>query len=170
MTITSVRNPVTGLYEAVDDSTDPGQEIFYSANATGTALALATTAPPGAGTSLLCSGLVPSSTRPIWLYGEAFVDVTTAPAASGTGTCTVVIYDDQGTPVQADGGDIVPFESGSGTQGYGKAVVWARIPPNTAQRTYTLYANRGGDSTFRAQVLNGAIASVFRSMLTATYR
>ncbi len=148
----------------------PGAEIFYSANATGTPLALATTAPPGAGTSLLCSGLVPQTFRPVMLYGEAFVDVTTAPAAGGTGTATLLVYDDQGTPVFADGGDVVSFEGGSGTAGVAKAIFWARIPPSTPSRTYTLYCNRGGDGTFRANIMNGQNSSAFRSLLTAVYR
>lgn len=146
-----------------------GQEIFYSANVTGTTLALGSTLPTAAGTSLLCSGLVPQSTRPIWLYAEAFADVTTAPAAGGTGNVNLLVYDDQGTPVMADGSGIEPFESGSGTSGYARCAYSARIAPNTTSRTYTLYAYRTGDSTFRASILNGANAPVYRSYLRAAY-
>lgn len=148
----------------------PGTEIGYSANATATQLALATTAAPGAGTSLLCSVVVPQTPRPVWLQAEATAKCTTAPAASGTGLVNLFVYDDQGTPVVADGAGSIAFESGSGTAGVINIRLTARIPPNTASRTYTLYANRSGDSTFRAQIQNGLGSVVYRSYLTAIYR
>jgi hypothetical protein len=110
--------------------------------------------------------VLPLSSRPIWLEGFAIVDVTTAPAASGTGIVTLSAVDDQGSPVTV-GADVKPFESGSGSAGYGGAFFRCRIAANTPARTYTLMANRGGDSTFRASVLNGGISPAFRSYLAA---
>lgn len=140
-----------------------GQELGYVEDVSGTPLALTTT--PGNSTGL--SMVVPNQARPVWLEGEVLVDVTTAPAASGTGNVTVQIKTSGGTIVASG---TFPFESGSGTAGLGTCRVKYRVPPNTAQDTYTLWALRGGDSTFRASLVNGFSGPASRSYLSGEYR
>jgi hypothetical protein len=140
-----------------------GLEVGYAANETTTLTTLGTS-----NSSLGCVLVLPQSSRPIWLEGFAAIDVTTAPAASGTGVVTLSAVDDQGSPVTV-GADIKAFESGSGSAGYCGAFFRCRIAPDTPSRTYTLMVNRGGDTTFRAQILNGAISAAFRSYLAAHY-
>ena len=141
---------------------DSGQELAYSANESGSTLALSTTM-----TSLSCSITLPLSTRPIWIEAAAWADPTTAAAALAAGTVAIQVQDDQGTPVVV-GADIVTFEGNSGAAGFFQLKLRCRLAPNTTSRTYTLMASRGGDSTFRASILNAnGGSSQFRSYLAA---
>lgn len=141
-----------------------GQEGGYVPNETGTTYALTVTE-----TALsLLTLLIPQSTRPIWVTAEAWVDVTTAAASGATGTAALTVKDDQGTPVTLCE-DITSFEGAAGTAGYGIVRARGRIAPNTPQRTYTAYALRSGDSTFRASLLHGSGATYLRSYLSWAY-
>lgn len=139
-----------------------GQEIAYVENTTGTPYTLTNVA-----TSLGLSVTLPQSTRPIWIHGSAWVDITSSPAASNTGTAAIIVVDDQGSPV-THGGDIMPIEPG-GTQGFLQLKFECRIPPNTPSRTYTLQANRGG-GTWGGNIMHGQVGIAFRTWLSAEYR
>lgn len=138
-----------------------GKELAYAANETGVVTALATS-----NASLGVSVVVPQLPYPVWLEAGVFVDVTTAPAALASGTVTLSVTDNQGSPVTV-GAAIASFEGNAGTAGLASMVVRCRLAANTASRTYTLFAARGADSTFRASVMNGSVAAAFRSYLAA---
>lgn len=137
-----------------------GQELDYVEDISGVAYPLTTVS-----TSLGLSRTVPNQSRPVWLMGEAQVDVTTAPAAGGTGVAILQIKDSSGLK----NAGAVSFEGAAGVAGLVTVRVFYRVPANTPQDTYTLYALRAasGDATFRASLVNSALA---RTFLSAEYR
>ncbi len=136
----------------------PGAEVAYAENITGTTYTLTTTSTALAGTNIV----VPLSLRPQYIIYEAWIDVTTAPAATKTGMVGINVIDDLSTIIS---GDIIPFEGSGDTAAFAKIKGEVRIPPNTPQRAYSLVANRSGDTVFRANILNGAIGPAFRSYI-----
>lgn len=137
-----------------------GAELGYAANETGTVLTLSTSYADLSG----CTLTLGQNTRPVWLEVQYTVDVTTAPAAGGSGTVTWQIIDENST---AYGSGVCSFEGASGTQGFNTVTNRVRIAPNTAGHTYRVQVARGADATFAARLLNGNIAPVYRSSLAA---
>lgn len=135
-----------------------GKEVAYAENVTAVAYPLTTATVALAG----CSIVVPQSIRPQYLSFSFWVDVTTAPAATKAGMVGSNVIDEAGT---VWGGDILPFEASGDTASFAQLQGEFRIPPNTPQHTYTVYANRSGDSAFRASVVHGGIGQAFRSYI-----
>ena len=139
-----------------------GQEIDYLEDISTTKYTL-TTSSVYQGLSIV----VPASTQPAWLTTEALLDVTTAPAAGGTGTATLQIKNSGGT---VKGAGIMSFESGSGTQGLVTVRAFLRVAPGAGD-TYSLWALRGGDSTFRADIVNAnTLGESARTFLAGHWR
>lgn len=135
-------------------------ELGYASNETGTVLTLGTSYADVPG----CTLTLVQSPRPIWLEVQFTADVTTAPAAGGTGTVTWQIIDEVAGTY---GSGVCSFEGASGTQGFNTVTNRVRIPPNTAGHTYRVQIARGADATFAARILNGSISTMYRSTLAA---
>ena len=93
--------------------------------------------------------------------------MTTSAAAAQTGTASVAIMDDQGTPAFICG-DVCSFENGN-TTGYARASGHDFIDPNTPSRVYTMYAYKNSATSFAAQLLNGSGGSFFKSWMSWGY-
>jgi len=140
----------------------PGAVQDVAARNDGVAMALTTT-PTAVGPSFT----IPQSTQRIWLKCSAWIDVTTSAAAAQTGTASVAIMDDQGTPAFICG-DVCSFENGN-TTGYARASGHDFIDPNTPSRVYTMYAYKNSATSFAAQLLNGSGGSFFKSWMSWGY-
>jgi hypothetical protein len=140
-------------------------EIAYVENATGVSQPL--TIAGGAADATLLAVVVPVVARPVYVRARIVFDVTSAPAAAGSGTVNLWIEDDTGAVLEQDIGAI---ESGSGTAGFVTLKVEARIPANTPQRTYKARVSIGGQAAFAGQILHGVIAPALRSWIKAEKR
>lgn len=139
----------------------PGAELAYGKNESGTLQPLSTVLADIPG----CVIAVPQSPRPIWLEASLIIDVVTSPAAGNTSTVSIGIQSDVGGDPLI-GSAIMPVEPG-GTQGYMTVSIRCRIDPNTPGKTYRVQSNKGGNATFAASVMNGAIGAAFRSYIAA---
>jgi hypothetical protein len=122
-----------------------------------------TTTPTAVGPSFT----IPQSAQRIWIRCSGWFDVTASPAAAQTGTCSLAVMDDQGTPAFICG-DVCSFENGN-TTGYARASGNDFIDPNTPSRLYTLYAYKNSATSFAANLLNGSGGSFFKSWMSWGY-
>lgn len=111
--------------------------------------------------------VVPPQTRPVWVEFCFAIDVTTAPAAGTSGTVHGVVMDGA-DPVAVAGGSIT-IEA-AGVDGIFTVQGKGRLGPTAVEKTLRVDVFRGANSSFRANVMNGAIALGWRSWFTAYVR
>lgn len=149
------------------DQVAPGRDAFrnqesgYGERNDGVVMALTTTATGLTGATFT----LPQINRPQLFRVQTVAAVTTAPAASTTGTIAALIVD---TSLTVCGGGISNVFGANGTSGIVTSSFFGRIPANKPADTYSVLVSKGGNSTFVATLYNGgSFGPGFKSFLEA---